>query len=251
LYQAAPALAARGARVVSTDELTGVQPLERAHPGLPLVPGKVERREFEYIRHGTASFMVNRDVVSGQVVAPSCGPTRSAADFLAHIVQPVATDPAANRWHLVVDTRNIQLSTLLVRYVAAVSGCTEDLGVPGKRGILRTRHPRAALLRDPSHRIVFHYTAKHASWMNQIEPRPSQCRDAAERGEAPGLYHSGVPRPPPHRPPCPGGTALRPAGAGAMGDRVAGWQPAVSSRLLVFAARRGRRGALRASIVPG
>ena len=81
LYQQAAELATRGERVLSTDELTGVQALERAHPGLPLAPGKVERREFEYIRHGTLSFILNRDVVSGQVVAPSCGPTRTAADF--------------------------------------------------------------------------------------------------------------------------------------------------------------------------
>lgn len=40
-----------GERVLSTDELTGVQALERKHPDLPLVAGKVMRREFEYIRH--------------------------------------------------------------------------------------------------------------------------------------------------------------------------------------------------------
>jgi hypothetical protein len=161
-------LAAQGDRVVSTDELTGVQALARAHPGLPLRPGKVERREFEYVRHGTMSFIVSRDVVSGQVLAPACGPTRTAADFLAHIEQIVATDPAA-RWHFVVDNLNIHMSTLLVRVVAARSDCQEDLGVPGKRGILRTRHTRAAFLRDRSLRIIFHYTPKHASWMNQIE----------------------------------------------------------------------------------
>ena len=49
LYREAPALAAQGERILSTDELTGVQALERKHPGLPLVPGKVERREFEYM----------------------------------------------------------------------------------------------------------------------------------------------------------------------------------------------------------
>src|SRR5512135_706978 len=41
LYQQAPAWAAQGERVMSTDELTGVQALERKHPGLPMVPGKV------------------------------------------------------------------------------------------------------------------------------------------------------------------------------------------------------------------
>ena len=169
LYREAPERAMQGERVLSTDELTGVQALERAHPGLPLVPGKVERREFEYIRHGTTSFIVNRDVVSGEVVAPSCGPTRTAADFRDHIVQTVATDPGAARWHVVVDNLTIHMSTLLVRYVADLSGCTEDLGVPGKRGIVRTRHTRAAFLHEPTHRIVFHYTPKHASWMNQVE----------------------------------------------------------------------------------
>ena len=155
--------------MLSTDELTGVQALERKHPGLPLVPGKVERREFEYSRHGTTTFMITRDVVSGQIVAPSCGPTRTAADFLAHLQQVVATDLDATRWHIAADNLNIHLSTPLVRYVAERSDCTEDLGEPGKRGILRTRHTRAAFLADPSHRIVFHYTPKHASWMNQVE----------------------------------------------------------------------------------
>ena len=72
-------------RVISTDELTGVQALERKHPGLPLAPGKVERREFEYIRHGTLTFIFRRDVATGEVIAPSCGPTRMEADFLEHI----------------------------------------------------------------------------------------------------------------------------------------------------------------------
>lgn len=169
LYHEAPTLAEQGERVLSTDELTGVQALERAHPGLPMGQGKVERREFEYIRHGTTSFMITRDVVSGHIVAPTSGPTRTADDFLAHVRQVVATDPAATRWHFVADNLNIHLSTPLVRYVAAVSGVTDDLGKPGSRGILRTRHTRAAFLANPRHTIVFHYTPKHASWMNQVE----------------------------------------------------------------------------------
>lgn len=74
-----PRLAAAGERILSSDELTGVQALERKHPGRPLAPGKVERREFAYLRHGTVTFILNRDVVTGQVVAPSCGPTRTEA----------------------------------------------------------------------------------------------------------------------------------------------------------------------------
>ncbi len=115
LYAAAPALAAAGARLLSTDELTGVQALERKHPGLPLAPGRVERREFEYVRHGTVTFILNRDVVTGQVVAPSAGPTRDEADVVAHVRQTVATDPAATRWHFVADNLNIHQAAALVR----------------------------------------------------------------------------------------------------------------------------------------
>jgi transposase len=155
---------------VSTDELTGVQALERLHPDLPLAPGKVQRREFEYKRHGTCSFILNRDVVSGQVVAPSHGPTRTEDDFLGHLQRLVASDPTATRWHIVLDNLDIHRSASLCRYVARLMGLAEEeLGVKGKRGILHNRRSRAAFLSDPTHPLVFHYTPTHASWMNQVE----------------------------------------------------------------------------------
>lgn len=169
LYQEAPERAAAGQRIISCDEMTGVQALERKYPGLPLRPGQVERREFEYLRHGTLAFMLNFDVARGGVLAPSVGKTRTEADFLAHIQQTVESDPAAQQWHFVVDNLNIHVSESLVRYVAQVGGIETDLGEVGKGGVLQTMASRAAFLSDSTHTVVFHYTPKHASWLNQIE----------------------------------------------------------------------------------
>ena len=132
---------------MSTDELTGVQAIERKQPGLPLAPGKVERREFEYTRHGTRAFILSRDVVTGKLLAPHAGPTRTEEDFLAHVQAVVATDPKATRWHFVCDNLNIHQSESLVRWIAqrqelTHTGAAQRRDCPRQQGGPPSRHPR-------------------------------------------------------------------------------------------------------------
>lgn len=158
----------RGEHTISIDEMTGIQALERAAPTKPARPGFVERREFEYIRHGTQTLIANFEVGSGQVICPSLGDSRTEVDFVAHIAQTLATDPDAE-WTFVLDQLNIHQSEGLVIWVARHCQLTDALGQKGKTGILATLASRAAFLADPTHRIRFVYTPKHSSWLNQIE----------------------------------------------------------------------------------
>lgn len=168
LYAYAPLLAALGGHVVSNDEMTGIQALERIAATKPMQSGRPERVEYEYIRHGTLSLITNFDIVHGRVLVPTLGPTRNEMDYTGHIAATIATDPDAV-WVFIVDNLNTHQSESLVRLVADRCGITDDLGIKGKTGILHTMESRAAFLSDPTHRIQFIYTPRHCSWLNQIE----------------------------------------------------------------------------------
>jgi transposase len=168
LYRQAADWHAQGIHLVCTDEKTGIQALERDAPTKGVKPGWIMRMEANYTRHGTRCLIANLVVATGQIISPSIGPTRTEADFLTHIQRTVTTDPAG-QWIFVLDNLNTHQSASLVQWVAQQCQLTNDLGVKGRRGILRSMASRAAFLAEPAHRIRFVYVPKHTSWLNQIE----------------------------------------------------------------------------------
>ena len=196
VYRMAPERLANGELTLSVDEMTGVQAKERIAPDKPPKPNKLTRKrkrharrskckgkqkkrrkekaskarriEHEYKRHGTLCLLAAWDVAAGKAFG-WCNPTRTEVDFVSFIKALIEAHPGHRRFHLVVDNLNTHQSESLVRLVAELSGFTEDLGVKGKRGILENMKTRAAFLSRAENKIVFHYTPKHCSWMNQIE----------------------------------------------------------------------------------
>jgi transposase len=170
VYEQAGRLAEQGIHLVSTDEKTGIQAPERLYPDIPMGPGRVQLREFEYTRHGTLCLTADLEVWCGGIIAPTLGPTRTEADSVAHVEQAVTTDPDAG-WVFITDNLNTHQSEGLVLWVARACGIEEDLGEKGKRGVLPSQVSRAAFLSDQGHRIRFVYTPKPTSWLNQVELR--------------------------------------------------------------------------------
>ena len=161
-YVQAPTLYQHGELVICCDEKTGMQILQRKHPTIPAQPGKPEKREHEYIRHGTRCLIASFVVPTGQVVW-DLGVTRTSVDFAAHLNHVASTFPEPKRFHWVLDNLNTHWSLDVCELLARLNG------LPFYPRDLRTGAQRRAFLTDPEHKHVLHYTPKHGSWLNQVE----------------------------------------------------------------------------------
>lgn len=168
LYIEAAQLSENGRKyIVSNDEMTGIQALERKHPTRPMIMGELEKREFEYTRHGTQALIASFNVATGKVFG-TVADTRTEADYVAHLEQLWDSDPDGE-WVMIVDQLNTHKSETLVKVIAQRCGIEMELGEKGKSGVLRSMATRVSFLQDTHHRIRFVYTPKHCSWLNQIE----------------------------------------------------------------------------------
>jgi len=161
-----------GRLVICADEKTGMQILQRCFPTQPVQPGKPEKREYEYIRHGVRALLASFVVPTGRLVW-NLGQTRTSADWAAHLANVVRQLPAMQRYDWVVDNLNTHWSLEVCQLVA------QWCAVPCSPKALQRGAQRRAFLCDPTHKHVFHFTPKHGSWLNQVElgviaPFPTQ-----------------------------------------------------------------------------
>lgn len=168
LYLEAGTLAEHGIEVYSTDEMTGVQALERKYPDKPVCPGCPALHEFEYIRHGTLSLIAFLRTADGVIHAPYMNRTRNEQDFCRAVRRLVSENPD-KKYIIICDGLNTHKSEGLVKLVAELCLLPDGLGIKGKEGILKSMKSREEFLMDENHRVRFVYTPKHSSWVNQIE----------------------------------------------------------------------------------
>jgi transposase len=124
--------------VLSVDEKTAIQALDRLDPVLPLSPGRAERHGFEYYRHGTLSLYAALEVATGRIAGMPTA-RHTSADFVAFLDQLVRAYGPRRELHVILDNFSAH----------------------------RTKDVRQWLADHPH--VHFHFTPTYSSWLNQVE----------------------------------------------------------------------------------
>ena len=146
LYLGAHADIPANAVVLSIDEKSQIQALDRTMPILPMQPGRIERRSHDYYRHGTTTLFAALEIATGKVTA-ALKPRHRHQEFLAFLKQIERT------YRDVVDEvtgEPVELHLVMDNYAAH-----------------KHKNVREWLAKNP--RFVVHFTPTHASWMNLVE----------------------------------------------------------------------------------
>jgi transposase len=162
LYVQSPVLRQQGELLICTDEKTGMQILERKYPTQLARPGHPEKREHEYIRHGTRALIASFVVPTGELIW-DLGLTRTSDDFAAHLLHVLDHCRDWPRLTWVMDNLNTHWSLQACEVLAAVNDR------PFYLRDLKTGQQRRKFLSDPDYAHRFVFTPKHGSWLNQVE----------------------------------------------------------------------------------
>ncbi len=137
------------ALVLSVDEKSQIQALDREQPVLPMMPGMPERRTHSYVRHGTTSLFAALDVASGFVIG-KCYKRHRAAEFLDFLKQIDAQVPDGLDIHIVMDNyathKTAAIRTWLARrphYHVHFHADISILDQSGRTMVRRTHPPKA------------------------------------------------------------------------------------------------------------
>ena len=156
--------------MISVDEKTGIQALERLEAKASKSKGEHLRKEYEYKRHGTTTLIAAINVENGKLFNHKLGPTRTEIDYCNFMKQTVYKLPEMDKVVVLSDQLNTHVSESLVRWIGKVEGYEDsELGIKGKSGFLKNMETRKAFLERDFHRIQFLFTPKHCSWLNPIE----------------------------------------------------------------------------------
>jgi transposase len=126
--------------VVSVDEKSQIQALDRTAPMLPVMPGLAARRTHDYKRHGTTTLFAALEVATGKITADACYPRHRHQEFLRFLKKVAAAHPGVDL-HVVLDNYGTH------------------------------KHPdvRKWLAKPENERVTLHFTPTGCSWMNMVE----------------------------------------------------------------------------------